>query len=99
MAKCHACGKTGHVAPVCRSTAKKPGNHKSHHRKKQAGSSNFVGGDGSAEASAELDTFALTCNVGGSAARPIIVDLEVSGKKLLMELDTGATVTIISEST
>ena len=45
------------------------------------------------------DTIAPLFNVNGKSANPITVALDVNGKKLSMEVDTGAAVPVISEET
>ena len=94
-ATCHKCGKKGHIAPVCRS-AKKP--QRSGPRKsKESPRTKYVAtteDDGSA-----TDEFQLYTIGAKAATRPIIVDVQINGKQLLMEVDTGAALSIISEQT
>ena len=41
----------------------------------------------------------MVCKIKDSEARPITVHLHISGIRLTMEVDTGATVSIFSEET
>ena len=41
----------------------------------------------------------MVCKIKDSEARPITVHLQISGIRLTMEVDTGATVSIFSEET
>ena len=95
--KCRACGKLGHIAKMCRSKKLLPPSRP--HPKVE-----FVGQEG--EEAKELPTdpeeFPLM-NI--RVVKPtlshagIMLDLVVEGKPLRMELDTGASVSIISEKT
>ena len=86
--KCYKCGKTGHIAPVCRSGARRPANHRGHGRVRKT---HLVETD----TSGELPM--LTFRVKDSSVKPIKVDVQVAGKDLTMEVDTGAAVSILSE--
>ena len=97
-AECHACGKTGHIASACRS--KQPKRKKEHYSRKQKGKTHHVTGEDqpSSEGDSSGEEFKLH-NVGHSKSDPITVTLELNGKKLEMEVDTGATFSVISEAT
>ena len=51
------------------------------------------------ENSEESDSDLHILTVAEKSRHPIMVDLEVNGKALTMEVDTGAAVSIISEET
>lgn len=92
-AQCRSCGKTGHIAPVCRSNAanKTPSKKlkhkpKTHHVHKEP-----------TESSSE-DEFKLN-KVDKHSQDPIVVQMQVNGSNLNMEVDTGAALSIISETT
>ena len=109
-AECHKCGKTGHIAPVCRSTPKKPNEVSSppstcrpkgppKHKGKgwKSGGARWLGtGVSQSESSDDLGTYTLT---DATPQPPILIDMEISGKPVKFELDTGATVTVMAEDT
>ena len=45
------------------------------------------------------DEYSLYCTQGHGATPPILVTLRINGQDLTMELDTGATLSIVSEKT
>ena len=98
-ATCHNCGKTGHIAPVCRS-AKKPQNSKKPTRPNKP-RTKFVevehetADEANLSASEDLALF----TVGTCSSTPIEVKVQINNQLLVMELDTGADVSIISEKT
>ena len=101
---CHFCKKTGHIAKVCRSKAKR-GHHGS-----QAGSTGGRGNsrrthqisehDGASQTETQ-DTSYNLFHVEGKRSRadPINVTVNVNGENIAMEIDTGAHYSLISEST
>ena len=91
QAKCQLCGKIGHISPVC-STKKTP----DYRSGKKSLKTNVVNEDlRVAYTDGELAMHALT--IGKPSVKPIRVDLEVSGRKLTLDVDTGAAVSILSE--
>ena len=103
--KCRACAKTGHIAKVCRSkhamrkdTTKfrdtRPGQPKS----ESSGGTHTVEEGISREDGASSDSsYPMLAVV--SRSQPIILSVMVNNRKLDMELDTGASVSVISEDT
>ena len=103
--KCRACAKTGHIAKVCRSkhamrkdTTKfrdtRPGQPKS----ESSGRTHTVEEGISREDGASSDSsYPMLAVV--SRSQPIILSVMVNNRKLDMELDTGASVSVISEDT
>ena len=92
---CHNCGKKGHIAKVCRakdSSKRSKRSFRQQHRTKWV----QVQQD---EASGDSDTSLPLLRIGSRSAHPIMVDVELNDKKLTMEVDTGATVSVISEET
>ena len=89
-ATCLACGKKGHIAPACRSKTDKRQPRIPPRQVKCLT-------EGDAQANSDTDDFYLL-NVGSKSSRPITVDVLVNGKQLTMDLDTGASVSIISEA-
>ena len=94
QAKCHLCDKIAHISPVCRrGPTKKTRDFRS---RKKSRKTNVVTEDlRDANTDSELALHALT--IGKPSVKPIRVDLEVSGKKLTLDVDTGAAVSILSE--
>ena len=82
-AECNFCKKKGHIAKVC------------HSRLKQK--------SGTHQMPAEDDTepleYSLFHTQSSNRSPPILITLKVNGADLTMELDTGATLSLISENT
>ena len=93
---CHKCGKTGHLAKVCRSKPKltpdarrqKKGRHA--HKLQE----DLSDGDKSAD---EYGLYHVNKKRG--RIRPLLVTVKAHSANLEMELDTGASASIISEET
>ena len=82
-AECNFCKKKGHIAKVCRSRLKQK--------------------SGTHQMPAEDDTepleYSLFHTQSSNRSPPILITLKVNGADLTMELDTGATLSLISENT
>ena len=97
-ATCRNCGKKGHISlrPVCKSTRLLQ-----HRRKPQRTATNYLETEPTTERASsppeELHMFAFGAN--SSKLRPIYCDVLVEGTPLTMEVDTGAEVSVISETT
>ena len=91
---CRSCGKKGHIARVCRS--KKQGSSGKGRRptQKKTECTNWVGNE-SEDSDSDLPVHKITA----SSTYPITVELEIQGKSVVMEVDTGAAVSVISETT
>ena len=87
---CHKCGKKGHLARVCKS--KNPAKKEPHPRQ---GATHSRATHMLTEDTDEYSMYSLT----GSSAQPLVVTVKVNNVDLKMELDTGASVSIISEAT
>ena len=88
---CHYCGKKGHIAKVCHSKArdqKKP-------QKKTQESTHQVKQDDSSDS--EFNLYHTSANL--VATKPYTVTVQINRKDLSMEIDSGATFSIISNST
>ena len=86
-AVCHSCNKVGHLARKCRSDNKKQWN-------KPAQNITYVTANTDTP---ELGVYTVgTCNVNGT--KPMYVSLEVCGKSVKMQLDTGSAKSLIPES-
>jgi hypothetical protein len=107
-AECHACGKTGHIAPACRSRPQhktqqfKPKQQgipqkpqKRHHRSTHRVQDEIPTSDSETSSGDEYHLHKL----GEQSSNPIEVEVLVNDKKLVMEVDTGAALSIISEAT
>ena len=103
-ATCHKCGKVGHIAPVCRSVARlidkegqppKPRFSNKSTRRSKFSSTKWLGTDDCYKESPneELSTYVVE---GVATQPPINVDMEIAGKTVT-ELDTGESVTLMSE--
>ena len=91
---CCICGKKGHIARVCRS--KKQGSSGKGRRptQKKTECTNWVGNE-SEDSDSDLPVHKITA----VSTHPITVELEIQGKPVVMEVDTGAAVSVISEIT
>ena len=90
-AKCHNCGKIGHLKRVCRQSkkpVKSPGTQRSQSRQNVQ----------LVEEDANSEILVLYHDKSGSN-KPLEVDLQLEGKPLRMEVDTGAAVSLVSEMT
>ena len=90
-AECHTCGKIGHIKPVCFSV-KKPSQPP---KKTTRGNVCHV------QDQDQEDAYIMYHTPSGKSSRlnPYTTTLEVEGKQLQMEIDTGASLSLISEST
>ena len=86
---CHQCGKRGHLKAVCRSKTKKPSGGK-----KQPQSPRKV-----CQIGDEYQENSLYTIKAVSASHPLMIQVEIDGQCVQMELDTGAAYSIMSETT
>jgi hypothetical protein len=92
--ECYKCGKTGHIQAVCRSKEKHQNTqgkyqNKDKPNKKQTGRNQFLNENSD-------DTYDLF-SLGKSTDSVIWVDLEIQGKKIKFQLDTGASFTVMTK--
>ena len=95
---CHQCGKKGHLARVCRSNRRLGGGtgRSSHTLWLESGKTEEAAGN----ASSEDDLISKISSVGTkSTVQPYKVEVELNGKLVCMEIDTGAAVSVISQKT
>ena len=92
-ATCHNCGKKGHIKVVCRSK-KQPQRGKRQFQRRQE-TTKWVDTHDSGEDTGDTDVEVYS--VGNHSSHPILVEVQVDGQELTMEIDTGAAVSIISE--
>lgn len=107
-AKCHHCGKVGHIQSACKS--KQPRNNPQFKRGAGRHSNSRRGGRGRGRTvqlvQEETEDFSDFLNhidvlnqVSTKTHQPYLVDLELDGKSLVMEVDTGACMSLVSEQT
>ena len=98
-AVCRKYGKVGHIAPVCYSKKKsqsaQPGSNRT---TRPTGSSRtyYLETDQVSNSMDDLHLFAIEAS---SKTKPIKCEVTIEGVPLIMEVDTGAEVSIISEAT
>ena len=96
-AKCHACGKVGHVSRACRS--KKKGTHKPTQKErgqrlyKPQTTNRLEGEREGVEEDCTIETYSMFsfCSMCSSSY------ININGKPLNMEIDTGASLSVMSE--
>ena len=86
--KCHKCGRIGHIKNACRAKSTPQG--------PSGPSVKFVREDKNSDAG-EYDLFALDSVLGRS--QPFMVDVHIDAVPISMELDTGASLSIMSAAT
>ena len=84
---CHSCGRSGHIAEAFKSKSEKV------HRVEEPEPPQ------STSASGSTDPFSFSLYNLGSGKNGIEIPVQLNGTNLLMELDTGAGVSILSEET
>ena len=90
---CHNCGKQGHIAKVCKSNAR---------CRKQAPPSSFRQKTthmiqvGATAMNLETESEYTPFHIGNSSMEPLLISATVNSAELSMEVDTGATRSIIS---
>ena len=104
-ATCHNYGRVGHIAPACKSPKKvsrrTPQRPTSAHPQRSTSAqpqTKWVQVELEATNPAPEEEFALF-NMGASVSPPIEINVQINDKPIVMELDTGADISIISEST
>ena len=93
-ATCHSCSKVGHIAPACMRQKEgsrwRPSGHIGVKPKRDTKWLQINEID---------DSELLLCNVSSQSSPPVLIDLQLNGKNVVMELDTGAAMSLISQST
>ena len=102
-ADCRNCGKKGHIVPVCRSRRRttsptQPKPQRSRNRKQFRSTNQVQEVAMMSTSDASGDEYFLH-KVGERSSAPIEVDVTANGRKLTMEVDTGAALSIISQAT
>ena len=100
-ATCYSCGKRGHIAPACKSApAQKFASKKGPSRKSGKTAKTYRLDDDKRSHSSEdsnSDEYELH-HLGKRSSEPVQVQMIINGKRLDMEVDTGAALSLISES-
>ena len=96
--ECHLCKKKGHLARVCRSKKAESGRPPQNRQMKRPQKTHSVVATETAENDTDASAYTLF-NVAGSPSKPYVVTVQINGVQLPMEVDTGASLTLISKST
>ena len=95
-AECHRCHKKGHLARVCHSKAKGAQSQQTPRPVRSQQNSTHLMAE--AETADELATYTLF-NVTTNVCKPLQVSLRINNADLMMEVDTGASMSLISNVT
>ena len=90
--KCHKCNKTGHIQKACRASWPAQEKKGAQNKRGQKITTGYVHAEG-----AEVDMFPVM-NADDAGRQPFSVDFEIDAVHVLMEIDTGAAVSIIPET-
>ena len=90
---CSACGNTGHMRRACRSTKSAPRKDQGRRRLRQVQETEDQGG--SESETGQKDGLYSVSSRKSKGTPPIVVKVEVDGKLVPMEVDTGASVTVM----
>ena len=90
---CYKCQKKGHIAKVCRGKKKPPKQDKRRHRLEGKQRMHFV------EERADQDDIYAMYHLSSEWKKSFKVDLQLCGRKNMMEIDIGASKTILNEAT
>ncbi|XP_048590142.1 uncharacterized protein K02A2.6-like [Nematostella vectensis] len=97
-ATCHYCKKKGHIVAKCLKKAKKSSEttkpNSNHHPKQGKPAIHVLDTDKEIE---DEDIYPLFAVSQGNRQNPYLVDVELNGLKVQMELDTGASLSVIGE--
>ena len=97
-AVCHGCGKKGHLRKVCKSKSTAAGKRQGQQRKPSAKPVHLLEEDLS-EAEDTVEDYELYAINSASKPQPYKTFVEIDGKSLPLEIDTGASLTLVSERT
>ena len=95
-AECFHCGKKGHIARVCGSKQREPQAGERPSRKKQH-TNNLMTDQPEEQASCDDEPVYSQFQLTDRVSKPLAVQVEANGRTLDMEVDTGASLSIISE--
>ena len=95
---CHYCGKKGHIAKVCRNKQREEETQQKPNETPQE--THLMEEDAERTTTADSATYSLfTLTEQTEATPPLLVDMTVNKVPLQMEVDTGASVSLISRDT
>ena len=97
-AQCHSCGKKGHISKACRGKKRTEKASRHHHKSQTFTMSDQTDNPENLDNDTDDESYNLF-SIEGQSAVPIQVDVTVNQKPLKMELDTGASYSLISEDT
>ena len=97
-AQCHSCGKKGHISKACRGKKSTEKASRHHHKSQTFTMSELTDNPESPKDDTDDESYNLFA-IGSQSATPIQVEVTINQKPLTMELDTGASYSLISEHT
>jgi transposase InsO family protein len=98
---CHACGKQGHIAKVCRSKSRPTYQSDQKPTGKRTAKTHTISSAVNSDTHSDEEnpnTYSLF-PVNSSGSKPITLTVQIGNRNLNMELDTGASFSLISEET
>ena len=95
-AECHKCGKVGHIAPVCKTKSAGHGKSQSRSNNKWLATTEQPAVEQPHTASNNQEEPLYV--VRDRSSQPYMVELQVNGQPLTMEVDTGAAMSLAPES-
>ena len=95
--ECHFCGKKGHLAKVCKSKARAQQQHPKLPGANQIKNTHQLT-DNKELVTLESNEYFMFHSTCGDT-KPYVVNMQVNGIDLVMEVDTGAALSVISEQT
>ena len=99
--ECKSCKKIGHLAHICRSKkteTNRPPQQRKKTRRANPQQTHSVVASNTVENDTDASAYTLF-NVSSSPSKPYVVTVHINGAELPMEVDTGASLTLISKST
>ena len=87
--KCHTCGKLGHLSKMCYSKTKKPSNTRSPKGIHTVDTASVE----------EYQLYRIYTTRDKSSSNPFVLEVQVDKQPIVMEIDTGASVSVLSSAT
>ncbi len=107
-AKCHSCGKIGHISRACRSKGKTASRERERDSRDKKGSGHRAYKVEGSDSDDSVDTFTLGCikeyirkvnSKNLTKVQPYTVDMQIDGHKVKLEIDTGCSLTVLNKET